>query len=179
MGSFKQEVKMVKEFFKMNKKVIALIGVIAGIFLSLLAVKTMEYTDSPGFCKTCHNMESEYQTFTASTHSELSCNNCHLPNDNIVRHLFFKGRAGMTHVYYNTFATSKIPNVIHASDRTKEVINENCISCHKSTLTNVSHNAKDDCTSCHRFVPHGKGFKTKQFNEQPQTGELLKNKGGY
>lgn len=170
---------MVKKIRMINRKMLFLIAIIAGILLSLLTVKTMAYTDSPGFCRSCHVMESEYTSFENSTHAELSCNECHLPHDSIVHKLFFKGRAGMTHVYFNTFGTEDIPKVIHATDRTKKVVNDNCKSCHKSTLANVSHNAKDNCTSCHQLVPHGKNFKDKTFNEAPQSGELLKNKGGY
>lgn len=170
---------MVKKILSMNKKALFVVAIIVGIFLSLLTVKTMAYTDSPGFCKSCHTMESVYTSFVDSTHSDLSCNNCHLPHDNVAHKLFFKGRAGLTHVSYNTFGNDKIPNVIHATDRTKDVVNENCISCHKSTLTNVSHNAKDKCTSCHRLVPHGRDFKDDHFNETPKPGELLKNKGGF
>lgn len=170
---------MAKKILNMNKKILFFVAIVIGIFLSLLSVKTMAYTDSGGFCKSCHVMESEYTSFTNSTHSNLSCNDCHLPQSNIAKHLFFKGRAGLTHVYFNTFGTDKIPNVIHASDQTKEVINDNCISCHKSTIMNVSHDAKDHCTSCHRMVPHGKNFKNDSFNETPKQGELLKNKGGY
>jgi cytochrome c nitrite reductase small subunit len=33
--------------------------------------------------------------------------------------------------------------------------------------------------SCHKTVPHGKGFKDDSFNEAPKSGELLKNKGGF
>lgn len=164
---------------RINKKVLFLIAVIAGILLSLLTVKTMAYTDSPGFCKTCHIMESEYTSFENSTHAELSCNECHLPHDSIVHKLFFKGRAGMTHVYFNSLGTKKIPKVIHATDRTMDAVNDNCIRCHQSTLTNVSHDAKDNCTTCHRLVPHGNDFKDKTYNEAPKSGELLKHKGGY
>jgi len=170
---------MVEKIKGMNKKVLFVIALIAGIFLSLLTVKTMAYTDSPGFCKSCHVMETEYASFTDSTHATLSCNDCHLPQNGIVEHLLFKGRAGLTHVYYNSLGSKKIPDVIHASGQTEKVVNENCITCHKSTITNVSHDAKSNCTSCHRKVPHGENFKDKHFNEPPVSGELLKNKGGY
>jgi cytochrome c nitrite reductase small subunit len=171
--------EMVKKLRGINKKILLVIALLGGVFLSLATVKTMAYTDSPGFCRNCHTMQSEYTSFMDSTHSGLSCNDCHLPHNNIGQKLFFKGRAGMTHVYYNSLGTDKIPNVIHATNRTKETVNENCISCHKSTLTNVSHNAKDNCVSCHQSVPHGKGFKDEHFNKPPKSGELLDNKGGY
>ena len=56
---------------------------------------------------------------------------------------------------------------------------QNCADCHKSTIGNVSHDAKDNCMSCHKTVPHGKDFKDDTFDQAPKSGELLKNKGGF
>ncbi|MGG1678001.1 NapC/NirT family cytochrome c [Neobacillus sp. NRS-1170] len=170
---------MIKKLLKIDKKLLVVMALLGGVFLSLVTVKTMAYTDSPGFCQNCHTMQSVYTSFMDSTHAKLSCNDCHLPHENIAKKLFFKGRAGMTHVYYNSLGTEDIPDVIHAADRTMKVINENCISCHKSTITNVSHDAKDSCVSCHKTVPHGKGFKDDHYKEPPKSGELLEKKGGF
>ncbi|MEH7106327.1 MULTISPECIES: NapC/NirT family cytochrome c [Bacillaceae] len=170
---------MFKKLLKIDKKFLVVLAVLIGVFLSFSTVKTLAYLDSPGFCQNCHTMQSQYTSFMDSTHAELQCNDCHLPHKSEMGKLFFKGRAGMTHIYYNTLGTEKIPQEIHATERTKSIMNDNCISCHKSTLTNISHDAKDSCTSCHKTVPHGKGFKDSHFNEPPKSGELLENKGGY
>ncbi|AZU63668.1 NapC/NirT family cytochrome c [Neobacillus mesonae] len=170
---------MFKKLFKMPKKWLLVLALIVGVFLSFSTVKSMDYLDSPGFCQNCHTMQSQYASFMDSTHAELQCNDCHLPHKSEAGKLFFKGRAGMTHIYYNTLGKNQIPDVIHATERTKGIMNDNCISCHKSTLTNVSHDAKDSCTSCHTTVPHGKGFKDDHYNKPPVSGELLKNKGGF
>jgi cytochrome c nitrite reductase small subunit len=171
--------EMFKKLLKINKKFLFVAVLLIGVLLSLTTVKTMAYLDSPGFCQNCHTMKNVYTSFMDSTHAELQCNDCHLPHKSEVGKLFFKGRAGMTHVYYNSLGTDDIPNVIEATDRTMKVINENCVSCHKSTITNVSHDAKDSCVSCHKTVPHGKGFKDDHYNKPPKSGELLENKGGF
>jgi cytochrome c nitrite reductase small subunit len=170
---------MFKKLLKMNKKFLIVLALLVGVFLSFSTVKTMAYLDSPGFCQNCHTMKSVYTSFVDSTHSDLQCNDCHLPHKSEVGKLFFKGRAGMTHIYFNTLGTDDIPDVIQATDRTKDIMNDNCISCHNSTLSNVSHDAKDKCISCHKTVPHGKGFKDDHYNKPPKSGELLENKGGF
>ena len=170
---------MFKKLFKTNKKWLIVVGLLVGVVLTFSGMKTMAYLDSPGFCQNCHTMKSVYNTFMDSTHAELQCNDCHLPHKSEIGKLFFKGRAGMTHIYYNTFATDDIPNEIHATERTKAIMDDNCIRCHQSTVDNISHDAKDSCSSCHKTVPHGKGFKDDHFNEPPKSGELLENRGGF
>lgn len=170
---------MFKKLLAIDKKILIFAALFAGIVLSVVTVKTLAYTDSPNFCQSCHIMDSAYGSFTDSTHSTLSCNDCHLPHDNVAKKLVFKGKAGMGHMYFNTLGTEKIPNVLHATEKTEKVVEENCISCHKSTLTNIEHDAKESCTTCHRTVPHGKNFKTKEFNKPPKSGELLEHKGGF
>jgi cytochrome c nitrite reductase small subunit len=170
---------MLKKLLGIDKKILIFGALFAGIVLSVITAKTMAYTDSAVFCKNCHIMTPVYESFMDSTHTKLSCNDCHLPHENMAKKLVFKGKAGMGHVYYNTLGTSKIPNVFHATENSKEVINDNCISCHEKTLENVSHEAKDSCSSCHRQVPHGKGFKDENYKKPPVSGDLLENKGGY
>jgi cytochrome c nitrite reductase small subunit len=168
-----------KKLLRIDKKVLIVVALLIGVALSFSTVKTMAYLDSPVFCQNCHTMQSVYTSFVDSTHAELQCNDCHLPHKSEVGKLFFKGRAGMTHIYFNTLGTEKIPDVIGATERTKAIMNDNCISCHQSTVSNVSHDAKDSCISCHKTVPHGKGFKDDHFNKPPKSGELLENKGGF
>jgi len=171
---------MFKKLLAIDKKILIFVALFAGIVLSAVSVKGMEYLDSPDFCQSCHIMDSAYGSFVDSTHSKLACNDCHLPHDSEVGKLFNKGKAGMGHIYYNTLGTEKIPQVLHATDKTEEWVEGNCVKCHESTLTNVEHDAKESCTTCHRLVPHGKNFKSEdKFNEPPVSGELLENKGGF
>src|SRR5690606_23786642 len=126
----------------------------------------------------CHIMTQVHESFTDSTHAQLSCGDCHLPHDNIAVKLTEKAKAGLGHVYYNTLGSDKIPSVLHATDNSKEIINNNCIDCHQNTLQNVSHDVKDSCSDCHKTVPHGKSFKNEDYFKPPKPGELLENKGG-
>lgn len=169
---------MLKKFLSIDKKMLLFIGVFVGIILSVVTVKGLAYSDSPEFCSSCHIMTQVHDSFTDSTHAELACGDCHLPHDNIVNKLTEKAKAGMGHVYYNTLGVEKIPGVLHTTENSQEIINENCISCHENTVKNISHDAKDSCSSCHEAVPHGNGFKTEDYFKPAKSGELLENKGG-
>lgn len=112
-------------------------------------------------------MNTPVETMLNSTHAQLSCNDCHLPHNSTVGKLASKARVGLGHIYYNNFASSKIPDVMQATDWTIDVVDENCKSCHASILEDVSHDAKDLCTDCHKGLPHGKQFfKGEEFDEQ-------------
>lgn len=149
---------------------VALVGLVVGIVLIVGAQKTLEYTDSPEFCASCHIMKAPVATMLNSSHAQLSCNDCHLPHESTVGKLVSKARVGLGHIYYNNFASSKIPDVMQATDWAIEVVDENCRSCHSNVLTDVAHDAKELCTDCHRGMPHGKQFfKTDEFKEPANT----------
>ena len=116
-------------------------------------------------------MNAPVETMLNSSHAQLSCNDCHLPHENIVSKLVTKARVGLGHIYYNSFASSKVPDVLQATDWTIEVVDENCKTCHENTVSMVEHgDAKELCTDCHRSTPHGKQFfKTDEFNERANT----------
>lgn len=179
MGGERMLKRGLEKLLAIDKRVLILGALLAGVLFSFGTVKTMAYLDSPGFCQNCHTMKSVYTSFVDSTHAELQCNDCHLPHESEVGKLFFKGRAGITHIFYNTLGTEDIPDRIYATTRTLRVINKNCAECHKSTVDNVSHDAKENCMSCHQTVPHGSDFKDDSYDQPPKSGELLKNKGGF
>lgn len=162
----------------MNKKFLLVVGVFVGIILSVVTVKTLAYTDSADFCSSCHIMTSVYETHGNSTHAELACGDCHLPHDSVVNKYVNKAKSGIGHVYFNTLGVEKIPEVLHGTDNSQQIINQNCIDCHQSTVTNVSHDAKDSCSSCHEAIPHGSDFKSEDYFKPAKQGELLQNKGG-
>lgn len=169
---------MLKKLLAIDKRLLLLLGLFVGIIISVVTAKGLAYTDSAEFCKSCHIMNNVYDSFVDSTHAELACADCHLPHDSLVSKYTFKAKSGIGHVYYNTLGVEEIPGVLHPTDGSKEAINSNCMSCHKSTLDNVSHDAKETCTECHQTVPHGKGFKTEDFYKAPKPGKLLEDKGG-
>jgi cytochrome c nitrite reductase small subunit len=56
------------------------------------------------------------------------------------------------------FVTGKIPVAIRANEKTKVIIQANCIRCHADTVENIIMGAQPFdryCWECHRTVAHG------------------------
>jgi cytochrome c nitrite reductase small subunit len=67
-----------------------------------------------------------------------------------------KGRQGAKDVY--AFTTGNIPVAIRASDKTKSIIQDNCVRCHKEKVESILTGAQPFdryCWDCHRTVAHG------------------------
>jgi cytochrome c nitrite reductase small subunit len=123
-------------------------GLYAGFAFSLQA------TDQPEFCGSCHVMFEPVRTQQASMHAELACNDCHTPLATVPQ-MIFKAQSGAKDFYLNTLG--KVSDVTLVSAKTKAVVNANCVHCHTMTINNVAENvtaAKQYCTDCHRSVPH-------------------------
>ena len=143
-------------------------GVVVGLgrlFLYLLRFHTY-LGDDPSACVNCHIMTPYYATWMHGAHARnTTCNDCHVPHDNVFRKYFFKGKDGMNHVY--KFVTRQERQAIRAIDESAEVIMENCVRCHATlntelvntgriTYMDVKCDAGKACWDCHRDVAHGK-----------------------
>ena len=84
-------------------------------------------------------------------HAKLACNDCHAPQ-NLAAKIPFKAVAGAQDILAT--ATKRIPDVIHAEKRHKDVIQANCVRCHTATIEKVAMDSKPYCVECHRAVPH-------------------------
>jgi cytochrome c nitrite reductase small subunit len=111
----------------------------------------------PATCNNCHVMDSQYENWYHGGHRDVTeCVDCHLPHDNIVSYYIAKGRTGMHDVY--VFSTGKTPELIRAREDTDQIIQSNCIRCHKSTVENIMLGPQPftrDCWDCHRSAAHG------------------------
>ena len=138
---------------------------LTGVFFYLLRIQTYIIGDDPAACINCHIMSPYYATWSHSAHARnTTCNDCHVPNDNVISHYAFKGMDGMKHVAY--FVTFNESQTIQAETASAEVIMDNCIRCHKELNTRVVRTGRIDymeaqrgagkaCWDCHREVPHG------------------------
>jgi cytochrome c nitrite reductase small subunit len=111
----------------------------------------------PETCNNCHAMDSQYENWYHAPHEKWTkCVDCHLPHDNIAIYYMEKGRQGMKDVL--AFTMGNIPVAIRASDKTKTIIQENCLRCHNSTVESITMGAQPFdryCWDCHRTVAHG------------------------
>jgi cytochrome c nitrite reductase small subunit len=116
-------------------------------------------SDDPKACINCHIMTPMYASWQHSSHARVAtCNDCHVPQDSLLRKYAFKANDGLRHSYL--FTTRQERQVIEAIPASKAVIQQNCIRCHEPTLqrasTSVAHFEKRPCIECHREVPHGR-----------------------
>lgn len=86
-------------------------------------------SDRPETCVNCHIMRPQFATWQASSHAKVAtCNDCHVPQDSLVRKYLFKGADGMRHAAIFTLHAE--PEVIRIRDAGAKVVQENCVRCH-------------------------------------------------
>ena len=109
-------------------------------------------TDQRPFCAECHVMMPAAVTHHRSTHTNLNCNDCHLPKFLVYRYPY-KAYIGLYDIMAEKVMDVVLP--IRASDLMKDIVTENCKSYHTATNMDVaSMDSKRYCTECHRNVPH-------------------------
>ncbi|UMB59582.1 cytochrome c nitrite reductase small subunit [Lutibacter sp. A80] len=146
--------------------VIILLGAICGLGLyAMVESKAISYlSDDPKTCANCHVMTPQYTTWQNSSHREwASCNDCHVPHDNIFNTYYFKAKDGLYHA--SVFTTRGEPEVIKMKEAGNEVVQNNCIRCHQDQVTDARLNGmiathfedrtERKCWTCHQEVPHG------------------------
>ena len=156
--------------FTYRQKVVLLIltGVIVGLgllFMYLLRAHTYFVGDEPSACVNCHIMTLYYATWSHSSHGrDATCNDCHVPHQNMAMKYGFKAMDGLKHTAY--FVTHSERQAIMAENMSAEVIMDNCIRCHTQLNQEFVKTGRIDfmmakrgegkaCWDCHRNVPHG------------------------
>ncbi|MCG8697347.1 MAG: cytochrome c nitrite reductase small subunit [Bacteroidales bacterium] len=147
--------------------VVLILGIFTGLFFYVFYIsKAPSYlSDNPKTCVNCHIMAPQYATWNHSSHREqATCNDCHVPHNNIFNKYFFKGKDGLRHA--TVFTLRNEPQVIFIKEEGKKVVQDNCVRCHENTLTDhkllvinddIHQNRTDrQCWECHREVPHGR-----------------------
>ncbi|MCR4602878.1 MAG: cytochrome c nitrite reductase small subunit [Prevotella sp.] len=154
---------------KLKVTLIVLAGVFVGLtalFMYLLRAHTYFIGDNPGACVNCHIMAPYYATWSHSSHNgRATCNDCHVPHQNIIMKYGFKAFDGLKHTAY--FVTNSEHQAIRAEKLTGEVVMDNCIRCHSQLNQEAVSTGRigymaarrgegKACWDCHRQVPHGK-----------------------
>jgi cytochrome c nitrite reductase small subunit len=143
----------------------ALAGLLVGLgSYTLYVSRAWAYlSDEPAACLNCHVMGTYYQAWDKSSHAVwATCNDCHLPQDNLLRQYAFKAVDGLYHAA--VFTAGYEPQVIRARQSTSEVVMDNCVRCHSPLVTeftkmNVGYDQvlkgeAKACWDCHTQVPH-------------------------
>lgn len=145
---------------------IILIGILTGLgfFMAKEASLVSYMSDDPLACVNCHVMTPMYNSWMHSSHREqASCNDCHVPHDNVFNKYYFKAKDGLFHA--SVFTARAEPEVMFMREASQEVVQNNCIRCHVQQVTQVKYDGwlKDHkenrterkCWSCHQELPHG------------------------
>jgi cytochrome c nitrite reductase small subunit len=141
-------------------------GLIAGLgAYTIYASEVFSYlSDDPVACINCHVMTPSYQSWSRSSHTNwTNCNDCHVPQNNILSKYYFKAKDGLYHS--TVFTVGAESQTIRPRESSKDVIMENCIRCHlqlntefvKTGMITYSETKKGKgkpCWDCHTKVPH-------------------------
>ena len=143
------------------------LGIFTGLLLFALHIsRAPSYlSDKPETCTNCHIMAPQYATWSHSSHREwTSCNDCHVPHNNVVNQYYFKAADGLRHA--TIFTLRREPQVIQIRHAGIGVVQNNCIRCHDHLLHGFKYLAGNStqyeeaterlCWECHREVPHGR-----------------------
>ncbi|UZR98905.1 cytochrome c nitrite reductase small subunit [Chondrinema litorale] len=147
--------------------VIILLGIMVGlgVYIAKISNVTSYLTDDPKACINCHVMTTEYITWNHSAHRQVAtCNDCHVPHNNVFEQYAFKAKDGLYHATIYTLRTE--PQAIIMHEAGQQAVQSNCIRCHFDQVTDAqsaswvqSHlNDRLDrtCWECHRETPHGR-----------------------
>ncbi len=145
---------------------ILIVGTFTGLFIyTFFASRAYSYlSDNPRTCVNCHVMSPYYATWTHSSHSRnATCNDCHVPQDNIFSKYYFKAADGLRHSAVFTIRGEK--TAMQAIEASSTVIMDNCIRCHTQLNQEFVNTGRmgfkemkamggNTCWDCHREVPH-------------------------
>ena len=150
-----------------ERPVILLLGIFAGLSIYAFYIsKAWSYLgDNPETCINCHVMIPEYSNWAHNSHRRTAtCNDCHVPHNNIITKYYFKATDGLNHATKFTFRMER-QNII-MEEETRPLIQQNCIRCHELTVNKEfmfsstpgykNFLEKRYCLDCHRELPHGR-----------------------
>lgn len=130
-----------------------------GVALVGASFAGVRYTSQPGFCASCHEMQSLHRGWSKGSHAKTDCYDCHVDNT-LAGHVKAKVN-GLRQVYTHFMGTVDLEKV------TAEVPNHRCARCHdmgseeklgeRIVLAHRKHDeAKLACTVCHLTSGHSR-----------------------
>jgi cytochrome c nitrite reductase small subunit len=134
-----------------------LAGIILGLALVLVRISNAAsyLSNAPETCMNCHVMTDAYASWKRGSHGKVSvCTDCHVPHDNVVSKMAFKGQDGMKHSAVFTLRTE--PQVLQLSQGAIPVVQANCLRCHSNqfAMIRLAGVTERRCWDCHTNI-HG------------------------
>lgn len=141
-----------------------MLGLLVGLPVGT-GVTTFLYADGlsylsgdPKACINCHVMQSQYDSWQASSHKTVAnCNDCH-SNGNIMQKYSQKAINGFLHSF--AFTTSYFHEPIRIKEFNLRITKKACLSCHNQLAESSQFDhqsfSENNCLNCHREVGHRK-----------------------
>ncbi|RDU64763.1 cytochrome c nitrite reductase small subunit [Helicobacter sp. MIT 14-3879] len=137
----------------------------AGSFTFWYAKGFSYFSNDSKACNNCHVMNEVYKDWSIGSHKNYAtCNDCHIP-DGFVSKWLTKAQSGFSHAY--SFTLKDIESNLSATQKSKTIVQENCIRCHSNMVssvvnptTKIVHNYDKSlsCVSCHKNIGHIRNF---------------------
>ena len=139
----------------------------AGGYTFVIAHGGSYMSDDPAVCVNCHIMREQFDGWQhASHHGFATCNDCHLPHDNVLHKLFVKASNGYHHSA--AFTLQNFVEPIRIKPGNAKVLEANCLRCHAELTTEITAHGTlgvptdprqgadlYGCVRCHQAVGHG------------------------
>jgi cytochrome c nitrite reductase small subunit len=139
------------EKFLLYVLAVAVAGSVLGAYMAFGSPGLYAKSESPEFCGSCHVLQPEYEAwFHSGAHQNIKCVDCHLPNNNLANHLFWKSVEGVKDSL--SFHTGRVSETIRISEHGAAVVQGNCQRCHAEIISRVSIDRR--CWDCHRRMSH-------------------------
>jgi nitrate/TMAO reductase-like tetraheme cytochrome c subunit len=127
------------------------------VVLIIAAFVAAHFTSASSFCNSCHEMNSYYASWQASTHKTAQCRDCHIPPGFIP---YIETKLGsLREIYVHLTGSPKAPLAV-----TRKIPNASCFRCHPNpppnrtlrdvTFTHAKKHAGLSCISCHVRLVH-------------------------
>ena len=153
-------------------KLALIIAITALVLVAGVGLYVTDFTaylgNNPTTCNNCHVMDAVYEGWFHGGHqSWANCADCHTPHALVPKYIT-KGISGYHHV--SAFAFGNIPDAIRAKHESLEIVQENCVRCHKDSVDStfeLSHQSDRYCFDCHRYASHGeRGISLLPYQDQ-------------
>ncbi len=144
-----------------NRPLAFTVGGVTFVSLRGFSASGYQRSNQPGFCWSCHEMRYHYNSWRASSHKGVNCEECHaIPGVwGMMRTKFGGLKQVAVHLKEGQRTYGSLVVQAHVPD-------ENCLQCHAEVLEvityhslTITHRKHWDrgvhCTTCHAKVVHG------------------------
>lgn len=165
MGNVSKKSNMLSTFIFIT--LLFILGAV-GVYTFINAKGISYLSNDSSACNNCHIMNDVYFDYKNGIHAKkikgeprATCSDCHLPHS-FVSKWIAKAESGIGHAYAFTFKLNNLPTNLNATEKSKKMIQDNCIRCHGDMAAVVvnpttipGHTDKAlQCASCHQHVGH-------------------------